>query len=132
MLEKIIGELIGKIIGNRVLSVECCPKMESSFQSIGKILDVEVTNTGTFWYIFKEEGGLYGEGQGILFTNDGEISTWTAQGIGKMKGKEAEWRVSVFFNTSSQKLSHLNNIMGIGEFEIDDKGNTKEKIYEWL
>ena len=130
MLEKIIGELRGKITGSRVLSVECCPKMESSFQDMGKILDVEVTNIGTFWYIFKEEGGLYGEGQGILFAKDGEITTWTAQGIGNMKGKGAEWRVSVFFDTSSQELAHLNNIMGIVEFEIDDDGNTREKIWE--
>jgi hypothetical protein len=131
MLGEIIGELKGKITGNRVLSVEYCPKIESSFQDIGKILDVEVTNIGTFWYFFKEEGGLYGEGQGVLFTNDGEIGTWTAQGIGKMKGKGAEWKASVFFNTSSKKLARLNNIMGIAEFVIDDEGNAQEKIWEW-
>ncbi len=131
MLGEMIGELKGKITGNRVLSVECCPKIESSFQDVGKILDVEVTGTGTFWAIIKEDGGLYGEGQGVIFTNDGEIVTYTAQGIGKIKGKGAEWRVSVFFDTSSEKLARLNNIMGISEHEIDDEGNTIEKIWEW-
>jgi hypothetical protein len=131
MLGEIIGELKGKITGTRVLSVECCPKIESSFQEMGKILDVDITGMGTFWSIFKEDGGLYGEGQGVFFTNDGEMGTWTGQGVGKMKGKGAEYRASVFFNTSSKKLARLNNIMGIAEYEIDDEGNTQEKLWEW-
>jgi len=131
MLGEIIGELRGKITGNRVLSVECCPKIESSFQDIGKILDIEVTDIGTFWTIFKEDGGLYGEGQGILFASDGEIITWTAQGVGKMKGRRAEWRGSAFFNTSSEKLARINNTVGVFEYAIDEEGNTQEKIWEW-
>lgn len=131
MLGEMIGELTGKITGNRVLPNECCPKMESSLQDMGKILDVDVTDIGTFWTLFKEGGGLYGEGQGILMTNDGEIVTWTAQGIGKMKGKGTEYRASVFFNTSSKKLERLNNTMGIVEYSIDEVGDTREKIWEW-
>ena len=131
MLGEMIGELTGKITGIRVLPMECCPKMESSFQDMGKILDVDVTDIGTFWSLFKEDGGLYGEGQGILMTDDGEIVTWTGQGIGNMKGKGADYRVSVFFNTSSKKLARLNNTMGISEYSIDEEGNTHEKLWEW-
>ena len=131
MLGEMIGELTGKITGTRVLSVECCPKIESSFQDMGKILDVDITDMGTFWSIFKEDGGLYGEGQGIFMTNDGEIVSWTGQGIGKMKGKLTEWRVSVFFNTSSEKLQRLNNTMGVAEYSIDEEGNTHETLWEW-
>ena len=131
MLGEIIGELRGKITGNRVVSVECCPKIESSFQDIGKILDVEVTDLGTVWTTFKEDGGLSGEGHGIVFTNDGEIITWTCQGVGKMKGKAMEWRGSAFFNTSSEKLARLNGILGIFEYDIDEEGNTQEKLWEY-
>jgi len=131
MLGELIGELTGKMTGFRVLPAECCPKMESSFQDIGQILDIGVSNVGTFFTIFKEDGGLYGEGQGILMTNDGEIVTWTGQGVGKTKGKMAEWRASVFYNTSSEKLARLNSTMGIVEFSIDEEGNTHEKIWEW-
>ncbi len=35
----------------------------------------------------------------------------------KDERKGAEWRASVFFNTSSQKLAHLNSIMGIVEYQ---------------
>jgi hypothetical protein len=131
MLGEMIGELKGKISGIRVLPMECCPKMECSFQDVGKILDVDVTDTGTFWQLFKEDGGLYGEGRGIVMTNDGDIVSWTAQGLGNMKGKGAEYRISVFFKTSSQKLASLNNIIGIGEYSIDEDGNTHEKLWEW-
>ncbi len=131
MLGDMIGELRGQVTGNRVLSAECCPKMESSFQDIGKLLDVDVTDIGSFWTIFKEDGGLYGEGQGIFFTNDGEIVSWNAQGVGKMKGKAAEWRGSAFFNTTSEKLASLNNIVGLFEYSIDQEGHTIDKLYEW-
>ncbi len=131
MLGEIIGELKGKITGIRVLPTECCPKMESSFQDIGKILDIDVKNIGTFWSFFKEDGGILGEGQGIMMTSDGEIVTWKGHGIGKMKGKGSEYRASVLFNTSSKKLERLNNIMGIIEYSIDEEGDTQEKIWEW-
>lgn len=131
MLGELIGELTGKMTGIRVLPEECCPKMESSFQDIGQILGVDVSNTGTFWTIFKEDGGLYGEGQGIAMTNDGGIIIWSGQGVGKINGKAAEWRASVFYNTSSKKLARLNNIMVIAEFSIDEEGNTHEKLWEW-
>lgn len=131
MLGEMIGELKGKITGNRVLSVECCPKIESSFQETGKILDVEVSVMGTFWAIIKEDGKLYGEGQGIITTNDGENVTLKAQGIGIMKGKGCDWKVSIFFNTYSKKLARLNDIIGMGEFQIDEEGNSNDKIWEW-
>jgi hypothetical protein len=51
--------------------------------------------------------------------------------IGELKGKGAEYRISVFFKTSSQKLASLNNIIGIGEYSIDEDGNTHEKLWEW-
>lgn len=130
MLGEMIGELRGKITGHRVLSVECCPKIESSFQDKGTILGVEVTSMGTFWTIIKEDGMLYGEGQGVLFA-DGDIVTLTAQGIGKMKGNGAEWKASVYFDTSSEKLVNLNNIVGVAEFDVDEEENTHIKIWEW-
>ncbi len=131
MLGEMICQFQGTIIGSRVLSVECCPKIESSFQESGKILDIEATGIGTFWAILKEDGKLYGEGQGITTTNDGENVTWTGRGIGRMKGKGCEWKVAIFFNTSSKRLARLNDIIGVGEFQIDEEGRTCDNIWEW-
>lgn len=45
-----LGEIQGKITGNRVLPSEGpTPKIESSYQGSGRILGVEVTDMGTFW-----------------------------------------------------------------------------------
>ena len=129
MLEEIIGELRGKVTGHRVSSVESFPEVESSFQDMGKILGVEVRDVGTFWHIFKEAGIFYGQGQGVLFTKDGETVTWTAQSMGGARGEGSEWRASILFDTSSKKLSRLNGITGIAEYEIDKDGNAKEKIW---
>ncbi len=51
--------------------------------------------------------------------------------IGKMKGKIVEARASIFYKTSSGKLSRLNNIVGIYEHHLDELGNFETKIWEW-
>jgi hypothetical protein len=40
--------------------------------------------------------------------------------------------VRLFFKTSSTgKLSFLNNLTGVFEYEADEAGNTLEKVWEW-
>ncbi len=51
--------------------------------------------------------------------------------IGKIKGKVVEARESIFYKTSSEKLSRLNNIVGIYEHHLDEPGNFKTKIWGW-
>jgi hypothetical protein len=129
MTKESIGELTGKIIGERVIAGECCPKIESTFKETGKILDVDVADIGTFWSIIKENGGMYGEGQGIIMTENGDVVNWKGYGIGKMKGKGVEYIASIFYHTSSEKFKRLNNTMGIVKFSIDDEGNTHDKLW---
>jgi hypothetical protein len=72
----------GKITGNRVLPPEGqAPKVETSQQQSGKILGVEVTDMGTYWSVARPSGGLYGDGQGVTMTKDGEVAIWTGQGV---------------------------------------------------
>ncbi len=135
MLGEMIGETRGKITVNRVLPFESeglAPRIESSFQDSGKILGVEVTDIGTYWSTVRA-GGLYGEGQGIVMTRDGEMAYWTGQGVGKFTGRGSAsiWRGSLFYRTSSQKLAHLNNIAVVFEYEVDEDGNTQDKLWEW-
>jgi|SRR3972149_5414107 len=133
MLGEMIGETQGKITGNRVLPSDGqAPKVESSFQDSGKILGVEITNIGTYWSIVRG-GGLYGEGQGIIMTRDGEMAYWTGQGVGRFTGRGSAsiWRGSLFYQTSSQKLAHLNSIAVVFEYEVDENGNTHDKLWEW-
>ena len=78
-----------------------------------------------------EDRSLYGEEHGTITTNDGEIVTWKGQGVGKMKGKGIESRGSPFYNTSSKKLSRLNNLVGVYEHHMDELGNFETEIWEW-
>lgn len=133
MLGDIVGELQGRIMGNRVLPYEGpSPKIESSFQQSGKILGVDVTDIGTYVSTARAWGVLYGEANGVIMTKDNDVATYTAQGIGKfIEGGAATWRGSLFFQTMSKKLAHLNSIAVLFEYEVDENGNTQAKLWEW-
>ena len=117
-----LGELIedstGKITGQRVLDVEI-PKMETSFAMEGNYRGIPCTDVGTYTSVLREGGVLYGEGQGIITTKDGQgMATWTGQGIGKF--------------TAPGKVSFpTNNMVGVFEYEVDEMGSCFTKSWEW-
>jgi hypothetical protein len=135
-----LGELIedstGKITGQRVLDVEI-PKMETSFAMEGNYRGISCTDVGTYTSVLREGGVLYGEGQGIITTKDGQgMATWTGQGIGKFTAPgKVSFRGSIFLRTPSTsqggKLSSLNNMVGVFEYEVDEMGSCFTKSWEW-
>ena len=135
-LGELIGEDRGKMTGERVLDVQV-PKMETSFTMEGNYRGTLCTDVGTYTSVRREGGVLYGEGQGIVTTKDGQgIATWTGQGIGRFIGPgRVSFRGSLFFRTPSMsqggKLSYLNNIVGVFEYEVDEAGNCSSKTWEW-
>jgi hypothetical protein len=133
MLGEPVGETRGKITGTRVLPLEGqAPKVEVSFETTGKLLGIDVVEIGTYWSTPLPEGFWFGEGQGVLTTKDGEMVTWRGQGAGKPTGKGlgARWR-GAFCHTSSRNLARLNGIAVVFEHDVDDKGNTQTKLWEW-
>jgi hypothetical protein len=136
-----LGELIiedrGKITGQRVLNVKG-PKTETSFTMQGRYKEAEGTDVGTYTSVLREGGVIYGKGQGIVTTRDGhEMATWTGQGIGRFTGSgKISFRGSLFFQTPSAakeggKLSFLNNLVGVFEYEVDEMSNCSSKVWEW-
>jgi hypothetical protein len=138
-----LGELIeeesGRITGHRVLNVESGPKIETSFTMRGKVGGQNATDIGTYCTVMREgaeAGVMYGEGQGVITTTDGKgMATWTGQGIGKFTGQgKISFRGSVFYHTSlasGGKLSSINNVVGVFEYEVDEQGNCSVKAWEW-
>ena len=101
MLGEKLGELRGKVTGQRVLPADDSrPKVETSFEISGTVLGVETTMMGTYWSTVRPDGRLYGECpmQGILLTRDGDVGTWTAV---------------------------------LYEWEIDEHGNAHTPWWEW-
>src|SRR5919109_1961876 len=134
-----LGELIieerGKITGQRVLDVQV-PKMETSFTMEGNYRGTPATDVGTYTSVLREGGVLYGEGQGIITTKDGQgMATWTGQGIGRFTGPgRVSFRGSLFFRVpltfEGGKLSDFNNTVGVFEYEVDELGNCSVKTWE--
>jgi hypothetical protein len=77
---------------------------------------------------------IYGEGQGVLTTTkDGQMATWTGQGIGRFTSDgKLVLHGSLFFSTTSTgKLAFINNMVGIFQYEEDALGNTSTKVWGW-
>ena len=131
-----IGEANGKVTGQRVLNIEGTPKMETSFAMEGNYRGTSSKDVGTYLAVLKE-GVLHGEAQGIVFSKDGQgAASWTGQGVGRFTGPgKVSFRGSLFYRTSSAseggKMSFLNNMIGVFEYEVDETGNCSVKVWEW-
>ena len=147
MLGDLIYEQKGRVIGQRVsgsatekgegeVVVSVLPKIETTFSAEAKLKGtIDITDTGTYWSTIRPGGRLYGEGQGVYITKDGsgETATWTGQGVGRLtEGGRVSYRGSLFFRANSTgKLSFLNSIVTVFEYEVDESGNTTGKMWEW-
>ena len=132
MLGELLGESRGKRTGRRVLSVDNGFKVEVAFEANGKLLGVDNMEIGTYWSESKADGSLYGEGQGVVITTDGEVATWKGGGVGKFVGGGAvSYRGAIYYTTASKKLARLNGAASVFEFDVDAEGNTKSKLWEW-
>ena len=131
MLGDQIGESKGKRIVRRILSIEP-PTAEVTFEATGTILGAATNETGTYTSVVRPDGSIFGHGQGLAITADGDGITWTGTGLGKFgPGGSVSYRGMIFYRTDSQKMARINNVCGAFEFETDPAGNTSGKVWEW-
>ena len=133
MLGEKINEESGKVTSQRVLpNPGGGPKMETSFQGNSTLMGVKATKTGTYWSVVRADGTLYGEGQGIAMSHEGDLATWVGQGVGTLKNDgTVSYRGAVYYQSSSAKWSRLNSVAAIFEYEVDAQGNTRTQQWEW-
>lgn len=133
MLGETIGEAKGRITSTRVLGVgEFGPKVEVSFELSGKALGMDATFWLTYFSTPQPGGLLYGEGQGMLMTRDGDTVSWTGQGTGRFTGGgKISWRGAIYFQGPSERLARLAGTVGVYEFDGDSEGNAYMKTFEW-
>jgi hypothetical protein len=132
MLGEQIGELKGKIMGQRVLDSEG-PRIETTLSSTGSVRGTNVKEIDTFVGSVISGGVLHGEGLGVITGGESEMATFRGEAFGRISSSgSAKWRGARFILTSSTgKLAFLNNVVGVFEAEIDAEGNVTEKIWEW-
>lgn len=134
MLGEQIGEETGQITGIRVLPDEGgAAKVEVSFQSNGTLLGAHVSNMGTYIAVTRPDGTLFGEGQGIATTENGEMATWHGHGVGHFTGhgSAVSYRGAIYFQTTAERLTRLNGVAAVFEYDSDESGKTSDKTYEW-
>jgi hypothetical protein len=130
MLGDYIGELRGKIVQKRALSSDPL-RFEVKVEDCGKILEVEVRDVGTYTSQVRPDGGMYDEGEGYFTTNDGETVVWKGSGLGKKEGDAVSYRGILYHETASKKFARLNTTPVVFEYEVDPKGETRTKLWEW-
>jgi hypothetical protein len=134
MLGDLIAEEQGQITARRVLRGEhgLAPTMESSFQTTGQLLSVDVNDTGTYIARLRADGTLYGEGQGILMSPTGAHASWQGSGVGQFTESGAvSWRGSIVYDTDSPEFAELRGVAGVFEWEIDASGKAVGKFWAW-
>ena len=134
MIGEMLGELSGKIVGQRVVSHYGGGhlKIERTMESKGKILGQEVTFLATFWQMERPQGGMFSRGNGVLMMKDGEKAYVRGAGISvPSKGPGWSMRGSRYAQTMTPTLKRLNEVAIVFEIEITPDGMVKDKWWEW-
>lgn len=138
---QILGEKIfewtGKVQGQRILPADAeGPRMEITFagplQGYGRLAPFKGRGTATYIAVARPDGIFQGQGQAVVMANKGDGFTSSGMGLGRSKGGKFSYRGSLTFRSASSKLSWLNGVVGVFEYEQDM--NTQEVTficYEW-
>src|SRR5438132_3838579 len=122
MLGEALGEEHGQMTGMRVLPSEGeSPKTEASFQASGQLVGMEATDMGTYVSVVRPDGTLFGDGQGVSMTADGDVVTWRGQGVGRFTGQgtAVNGRGAIYYQSASAKLTRLNGATAISKFDVN-------------
>jgi hypothetical protein len=134
MLGELLGEMEGKVSSSsqRVVDVKG-RTMETTVMARGSLKGVQVTETLTYVANPTSKGVLHGVGNGIITTEEGDIVTFTGEGIGTFDASGVlKWRGAIFYDTSSEgRLGFVNNVVGVFEAQVDAQGNFRDKTWEW-
>ncbi len=76
-------------------------------------------------------GVFVGEVNCLITTMDGDTVTMKANAISWQSEKGGITRSASYQMTQSQKLMRLNKVIGLHEYETDENGDWKGKIWEW-
>jgi hypothetical protein len=128
-----LGEEIGQITGMRILPTESgTPKVEVSFQATGTFAGHTVNDMGTYESVQRPDGSLFGHGQGVAMTPEGDTLSWVGQGAGRFgQGGSITWRGAIYYQSASAKFARLNGIAVVYEYETNDSGKVEAKYWEW-
>jgi hypothetical protein len=131
MLGEQIGESKGRRLLRRVISSDPM-KVEVTFEDSGTMLGVKTSGFGTYVAELRPDGTTFGNGEGGMLTDDGEVIAWKGSGLGHLKaGGAVSYRGILYYRTASAKLAALNSAPGVFEYEVAADGTTEAKVWAW-
>ncbi|MFJ3218309.1 hypothetical protein ACIPLC_20610 [Kitasatospora sp. NPDC086801] len=134
MLGDRIAELTTTETGRRVLATVggLHPALEVSMTGTGHLLGTHVREFITYGSELRPDGSLFGEGQGVGMSATGEAYSWHGSGIGHFTGGgTVSWRGTIYFESAADAFLHLNDLIGVFEFDSDSRGAGTVALYEW-
>jgi hypothetical protein len=91
--------------------------------------NIEVTNTGEYVAVSKDNNMVYEQGQAVIKTKDGsETANYTFIDVGNGTAYQG---AAVYSTDSTGKLSFLDNIVVIYKLEADESGNYAGTHWHW-
>lgn len=106
--------------------------METAFQAMGKLLEIDVVDRVTYSAVMRPDGTLYGEGQGVTMSAGGDAASYVGQGMGRFgPGGSVSFRGAVYYQSALGKLASLNSTVGVYEYEADGNGSTRIQTWAW-
>ncbi len=131
-----IGEGSGRVTGTRVINPLGTQQaqIEVAFQGSGTLLGQDITEIGTYVQKTRRPGGvLYGEGDQLFITGDGQSAHWKGFGVGRPTGPfpAGHFALCGSVETDSQALGRLNEVATVIEWDADQEGNYRYTAWEW-
>jgi hypothetical protein len=128
-----LGEYRGRVTSKRLLEWDGqTPKVEKTFEGEGTLLGKRTTLLCTYWEKPTEKGVVYGEGQLLITTEDGEMVLHRGYGTAKVTPTGAtEYGCFGLFPWATDGLKQLLRYAIVNEYKVDDDGGTTLEIWEW-
>lgn len=133
-----LGDLLldetGTVTGLRVLSMDATgTTLEISLQTEGTIRGTAENTFWTYTQLIRPDGSIYGQGQGLMTTADGDVLQVSGHGAGKAPGpgEATQFRTMLFVHTAAAKYQDLNLIGLAGEYDVAADGSATNKGWAW-
>ncbi len=133
-----LGDLVlgdtGQVTGTRVISTDASgTNLEISLQLTGTIRGVPETTLWTYTTLTRPDGSIYGGGQGVMTTQDGDVIHLIGHGSGQAPppGGTVRFLTMLHAHSASAKYADLNAIGLVGEYEVAPDGAATNKNWEW-
>ena len=133
MLGELIGECSGHIGGFRVMNTEDGTALEVTLRGEGRLLGEPIADFGTLVQPVRSGRPPRGNAHHVMMTASGDIGDWSGFGVGRPTGSgfQSSWAAYGHFEAPQGTLSRLADIVTTIEFDVDEDGSYRWRMWEW-